>query len=259
MKRAAALLLVAAGLRLAIAQEVPVWQQPPKIEARGDTLAYEGFLNPAGADAAIEMIASGRFKVLRIDSAGGEILSSIRFGRAVFARRMDVVVGSLCVSSCANYIFPAGARKKIEPGGIVAWHGDARQPTTLLRIELLKEWEQSLGRNAVSPHDRQWLADVREHIRVQDAFYAEVGVRDGIARMGREMQPVVTGFWALPVEDMATFRISRVEAPADYATAAYCERVKAEQRMPHLTCLSLREPAAQRWLHMLKPQPRVSP
>ncbi|MBC5764942.1 hypothetical protein [Ramlibacter albus] len=256
----AAVLLLAALAVPALAQEPqPVWRTPPAIEAQGDTLAYTGYLNPEGADRAVDYIATGHFKVLRIDSSGGEIMSSMRIGRALHDRRMDVVVRNLCLSACANYVFAAAARKTIEPNSVVAWHGDARQPTTLLRIELLKEWEQSLGRNAVSPHDRQWMADMRERIAAQDAFYAHIGVRDGIARMGHEMSPVVLGFWALPVKDMAAFNLTRVEAPADYGTQAFCEHVKAAQKLPSLTCLNLNDPPAQRWLHMLKTRPRVSP
>lgn len=262
MNRAAALgfALVAAVAWPSFAQDISaVWRTPPAIEAQGDTLAYTGFLNPEGAERAVEQIATGRFKVLRIDSGGGEIMSSMRIGGALFERRMDVVVRNLCLSSCANYVFPAAVRKVIEPGSIVAWHGDARQPNTLLRIELLKEWEHSLGRSAVSAHDRQWMADMRERIAAQDAYYARIGVRDGIARMGHEVSPVIQGFWALPVEDMKVFDIARVEAPPDYGTAAYCERVKAGQRVPSLTCATLKDPPIQRWLHMLKTRPRVSP
>jgi hypothetical protein len=254
-----AVLLLAALAVPAVAQEQPAWLTPPAIEAQGDTLAYTGYLNPAGADRAVDLLAGGHFKVLRIDSTGGEIMSSMRIGRVLHERRIDVVVRNLCLSSCANYVFPAGARKVIEPGAIVAWHGDARQPTTLLRIELLKEWEQSLGRNAVSPHDRKWMGDVRERIAAQDAYYAHIGVRDGIARLGHEVSPVVSGFWALPAADMAAFDIRRIEAPPDYGSPAYCDRVKAAHKLPGLTCLSLESPPVQRWLHMLKTRPRVSP
>lgn len=258
MKRMAVLLFAALAVP-AVAQEQPVWRTPPVIEALGDTLAYTGYLNPDGADRAVDFIATGHFKVLRIDSTGGEIMSSMRIGRALHDRRMDVVVRNLCLSSCANYIFPAGARKVIEPGSVVAWHGDARQPNTLLRIELLKEWERSLGRSAVSAHDRQWIADMRERIATQDAYYAHLGVRDGIARMGHEVSPVVPGFWALGPRDMGAFGITRVEAPPDYGARAYCEQVQAVQKLPSLSCLSLEDPLYQRWLHMLKTRPRVSP
>lgn len=259
MKPGAVVLLAALAVPALAQEQQAVWRTPPTIEAQGDTLTYTGYLNPEGADRAVDFIATGHFKVLRIDSSGGEIMSSMRIGRALHDRRMDVVVRNLCMSACANYIFAAAARKTIEPGSIVAWHGDARQPTTLLRIELLTGWEQALGRSAVSAHDRQWIADMRERIAAQDAYYAHIGVRDGIARMGHELSPVVPGFWALPVKDMAAFNIARVEAPADYGTAAYCEQVKAAQKLPTLTCLGLDSPAAQRWLHMLKTRPRVSP
>jgi hypothetical protein len=248
MIRVAVPLIAALALALpTMAQEPPIWRTPPVIEVQGDTLGYTGFLNPEGADRAVDFIATGQFKVLRIDSAGGEIMSSMRIGRALFQRRMDVAVRNLCLSSCANYIFPAGVRKTIEPGSIVAWHGDARQPTTLLRIDLLKEWEHSLGRNAVSAHDRQWMNDMRERIAAQDAYYALIGVRDGIARLGHEASPVIAGFWALAVKDMGEFAIARIEAPPDYGSAAYCERIKAAHKLPQLSCLTLADPRLRRW------------
>ena len=96
-------------------------------EREAGILRYRGPLTEDGLDA-LRTLARGRETgVLEIDSAGGEIVAGMEFGLWVHDLGLDVRVNRACLSSCANYVFPAGRNKVIAPGAVVAWHGSARQ------------------------------------------------------------------------------------------------------------------------------------
>lgn len=61
---------------------------------------------------------------LVITSNGGEVEAGIALGEWVFEHQLDVEIESYCLSSCANYVFPAGRNKFIREGAVVAWHGN---------------------------------------------------------------------------------------------------------------------------------------
>ena len=65
-------------------------------------------------------------RVLEITSDGGEVEAAILLGSWIFENQIDVSVTDYCLSSCANYVFSAGRKKIIQPGAIVAWHGNYR-------------------------------------------------------------------------------------------------------------------------------------
>lgn len=71
-----------------------------------------------------------------ISSGGGEINAGMKMGYWVFDNQIDVVVNGMCMSSCANYIFPAGHRKIINNGSIVAWHGSALQESGMSECDI---------------------------------------------------------------------------------------------------------------------------
>jgi len=60
---------------------------------------------------------------LVITSGGGLVDAALDLAEAVHARHLDVEVPSTCLSSCANYVFPAGRRKLLARPGAVRWHG----------------------------------------------------------------------------------------------------------------------------------------
>ena len=79
--------------------------------------------------AAIEQISSRypTIRILVIDSEGGEIEAAMQLGRLIKERGWDVAVINKCLSACANYVFPAGKRKRVLPNSWVGIHEKTRQ------------------------------------------------------------------------------------------------------------------------------------
>ena len=99
----------------------------PSVRVEGSSIIYIGFTNTAGYDKLVRLAEQGNISELAITSPGGTVFWGIKIGEIVYENGWDVHVRGLCFSSCANYVFPAGRNKVIEDGGIVGWHGSARQ------------------------------------------------------------------------------------------------------------------------------------
>ena len=62
-----------------------------------------------------------------VNSLGGDTASGRSIGSWIYENGLDVEVDAICFSSCANYIFPAGALKTIRANSFVGWHGSETQ------------------------------------------------------------------------------------------------------------------------------------
>lgn len=66
--------------------------------------------------------------LLEISSVGGDVLDGMELGSWIKDRNLDVQVGMVCASSCANYVFLAGNNKYLQEKSILVWHGSSYQP-----------------------------------------------------------------------------------------------------------------------------------
>jgi hypothetical protein len=179
----------------------------------GDTLGYSGQLTADGLSALLHA-DDGTIRTLLVRSTGGELGLGMEFGTWVHERRLDVVVVDYCLSSCANYVFPAGARKRILAGGVVAWHGDAHQ-------QGLAERADSLVGSGV---DFESIEDTRAQLdelkAKEDAFFARLSVSECVCRFGNE-EVGAPGLNFMSVSDMRRFGITDVlEGPTREADVA---------------------------------------
>ena len=196
---------------------------PPRVAVAGDTVTYAGLLTADGF-ATLRAAADGiALTWLAITSGGGEVNVAMDFGEWVADRGLGVRVVDRCFSSCANYVFPAGLVKVIEPGAVVAWHGSAlrdavsseRDITRVIDRDVLPRVDAD-DRNALRTRILDDTLDYLERARErQRRFFGRLGVDGRITRLG-EGRPGVRDFWFLSVESMARFGIDRVVAPSDY-------------------------------------------
>lgn len=193
------------------------------VERDGNAVIYRGELTDRGLLALKELAAGRSIDTLIVDSAGGEIVAGMDFGDFVLERQLNVTVEGVCLSSCANYVFPAGRRKAILPGSVVAWHGSAKQPGLLDELHAITE-RAVKARRLPPGREAEEIVRVRQvnvdyltgAIVRQEAFFDRIGVDEYITRIGNEIYGVA-GFYYLSVEDMARFGIREVSAPEDYA------------------------------------------
>lgn len=88
-------------------------------------LVYRGPISETNADKLFDFYETLAEKpqILHITSSGGQGHAGGMIGDWVFENTLKVKVSRRCLSSCANYIFPAGLESQLTYGAILAWHG----------------------------------------------------------------------------------------------------------------------------------------
>ena len=154
------------SLDAARAQAAPLATAVPadtRVSREGDAILYEGYLS-AEANAAARSLHDAGVKRLVIDSRGGEINQGMDLGDWVFAHGLDVEIGSECLSSCANYVFPAGKQKLLGASSQLAWHGGAFQDSASMLHNLSAEEAAAYA---------AYIGPARER---ETAYFARLGV-----------------------------------------------------------------------------------
>jgi len=189
-----------------------------RVTISGRVASYDGPLEAAGV---AELRRSRlRLTTLRIRSTGGDVDVGMDLAEWVLDHRLDVVVNDYCLSSCANYVFPAGRRKIIAPGGVVAWHGSARQANMAEQLEAAladaKARDPSLDVNELRATMAAYMKRV---IARQDAFYARIAVAECVTRIG-QIRLGAPGLFTMSIADMRRFGIVADAGPASASDIA---------------------------------------
>jgi hypothetical protein len=58
-----------------------------------------------------------------VRSSGGAVQTWLSLAEILGGRVENILVDKLCMSSCANYIFPIGRKKHVSPTSLTVWHG----------------------------------------------------------------------------------------------------------------------------------------
>ena len=178
---------------------------------------YQGHISAEHNRQFFAAVAGQTHQRLSITSSGGEVAAAIALGEWVFSQQLDLEVPDYCLSSCANYVFPAAHQKLVHAGAIVAWHGNYRhlQQTGLwredidARMQRHGEDEQTATRKA--------RAQLEELVGLERAFFAHIGVDEYLCWIGKLPPYNVPDYYFLSVHDMARFGVERVQVPPDYA------------------------------------------
>jgi hypothetical protein len=195
--------------------------------AAGDaTAVYRGVISAENNAGFFARVAGRSVQRLLLDSRGGDVAAAIVLADWVHARQLDVVVTGVCLSSCANYVFPAARQKEIRPGAIVAWHGNYHhlahtglwRDDVELRMQRDGEDEQTATRYVQS--------QVARLVELEREFFKRIGVDEQVCWIGKQPPYNVADYYFLSATDMARFGISDVQAPAGY-TAMDPDRFEA--------------------------------
>lgn len=163
----------------------------------GDAVVFTGRIDADAAARAIALLQDPAVSRLVITSGGGLVAPALDLADAVHARRIDVEVPKACLSSCANYVLPAGARKVLGRPGVVGWHG------TMAHVLYL----QATGQGSWSDEE---MAEARALAAREVTFYARLGV-DGFVGWFAKLPPyAIDEFYCLSPPDMARFGIHDV-------------------------------------------------
>ena len=151
-----------------------------------------------------------------ITSSGGAVEAGIALGTWVFEHQLDVEVPKYCLSSCANYVFPAGNRKYIGPGAVVAWHGNYHHlKETGLWVEDIAMRMQRYGEDATTAREEA-RAEMERLVRIEQDFFIRIGVDQYLCWVGKMPPYNAPNYYFLSPEDMAGFGITQVQTSPGY-------------------------------------------
>jgi hypothetical protein len=170
--------------------------EPAVVRIEGDTLVYRGNLSQASSRSwqrAVDGLPPGQLARIVIASGGGDTVEGRRLGRWVRQMNLVVEVDTICFSSCADYIFPAGRARRIRDGAIVGWHGNERSfevQAARAGLSLKAHFLQRLGPEianappemrqglSVEAFADQWLARLHSSSTDERAFFSALGLDD---------------------------------------------------------------------------------
>ena len=186
------------------------------IDLQAGVVSYGGSISAEQNQRFFEAVAGQAINKLVITSAGGEVEAGIALGLWVWEQKIDVHVSDYCLSSCANYVFPAGYNKSIGADAVVAWHGNYHhlQQTGLWRDDIAIRMER-YGEDAETAETfvRNQLERL---VRLERDFFTRIGVDEYLCWIGKMPPYDVPNYYYLSKQDMARFGVSRVLTPPDY-------------------------------------------
>lgn len=161
--------------------------EPVQVYVSEGELNYIGGLDDA-ANARLFALYDGLQKkptVLAIRSRGGDVMPGMALGSWVHAHKLDVKVMEFCMSSCADYVFTAGARKIVGSAAMIAFHGGlSSMDFTVAGDDKAKYDAMTATQQAAYMADlRQGLAPL---VAQEHAFFESIGVRQDITTYGQQ-------------------------------------------------------------------------
>lgn len=193
--------------------------EPAVVQVQGDTITYAGNFSKASSaafDTAVAGVRRGQITRLVISSGGGDTVAGRHVGRWVRDMALVVEVDVICFSSCADYVFPAGRARVIRADAFVGWHGNERQFEVLAArkgVPLADELGRALPQDLPPAQRAAVLQEFLRSMAVtrpdEDAFYAQLGLRDAYAVCAvgdlLERRPDYAGQigWSFSLADMA--------------------------------------------------------
>jgi membrane-bound inhibitor of C-type lysozyme len=216
--------VVSVSLIVGISTASAAEQNPVEVYIKGSDIFYTGQISPDGYRLLRERTAAAVTNPTRIviNSGGGPIENGLDVGNWLYDNGLDILVIEKCMSSCANYVFPAAKNKEISDGAVVAWHGSLLSPIDDSELEeSLKFVDRQYPdlpvaqREKMKEKARTSFAHYKKIQTVrQKEFFEKIGVDENVTLLGPSHG--AEDFYFLSVEDMKRFGITNVTASADY-------------------------------------------
>ena len=205
-------------LLLALAAPAHAQPAPSTTEERaGDAIVFRGRIEGTSAAKFRELLREPGVSRLLITSHGGLVDAALDIAEAVVESGLDVEVPQACLSSCANYVFPAGRRKRLGHARAVGWHGNMAHVLHL----------QATGQASWTEPE---IESARRLEQREQAFFQRIGVDGFVCWFGKLAPHNVDEFYSLTAPDMARFGISQVSVGDGTAPAGAPELITVD---PH--------------------------
>jgi hypothetical protein len=205
-------------LPLLLALAAPSHAQPSPtttVERAGDAIVFRGRIEAGSAARFRELLRETGVGRLVITSHGGLVDAALDMAEAVVDHGLDVEVPQACLSSCANYVFPAGRKKRLGHSRAVGWHGNMAHVLHL----------QQTGQASWSEPE---IESARRLERREQAFFQRIGVDGFVCWFGKIAPHNVDEFYSLSPRDMARFGIVGVTVADGVAPAGAPELIAVD-------------------------------
>lgn len=93
-----------------------------EFDSENKLLRMTGEIVDADAKPMLAYLRKG-VETIVVRSGGGSVVGALSMAKEINQRRIHVIVDRYCLSSCANYLFVAAARKSLLPGAVLGFHG----------------------------------------------------------------------------------------------------------------------------------------
>lgn len=208
---------------------------PTTVRQSEDAIEYRGVISEEANQRVFDLFVHAQRtpRTLLIDSVGGSADAAMELGAWVFKHSLSVSVPTHCLSSCANYVFPAGRIKRLGTHATLLWHGGATQPLKTGELEaILDELLAAMNERERGELQRhfsrsQMLAELEQsHERLVERegdFFRMLGVDPRIATLGhlheRELLKPGERYagWDYSLEDLATLGVHDIIVNGDRA------------------------------------------
>lgn len=149
---------------------------------------------------------------LAIRSRGGDVVLGMELGEWVHAHRLNVKVMEFCLSSCANYVFSAGARKIVSSHAMVGFHGGLSSSRDPIDATGIKGYE-SLTDTQKADINAQLKQVFQLQAEREAAFFNRVGVRQDLTTYGQQERfaNVVRDGWTFTQKCFGHFGVDNIE------------------------------------------------
>jgi hypothetical protein len=162
-------------------------EEPTQVYVADGELVYVGVLDPQANARLFTLYDSLKDKpaVLSIRSRGGTTSYGLALGRWVRDHKLDVKVMEYCMSSCANYVFPAGIHKLVSNFAVIGFHGGLSSKS----FEFDAATQKMLG--ALPSDKRKAMLDgiasaIKDDAKQEQAYFKALGVRGDYVTLGQE-------------------------------------------------------------------------
>ncbi|KQV51510.1 hypothetical protein ASE26_25570 [Duganella sp. Root198D2] len=142
-------------------------------------------------------------------------------GDWIYKYGIDVRIPFMCMSSCANYVFPAAKNKYIDSKALVVWHGNALQKNFRDFMEKYERLERANEDQSFLNTNSSKYQSLKRIVKAQSEFYARIGVDEAIDRLGQEPTDYDVAGWTTTTAVMERYGIQHVDAAANYAEHDY--------------------------------------
>jgi hypothetical protein len=174
---------------------LPPVAQPGKWSRLNDsTLYFRGSID-SGSDQEFLALVDARINRVQVSTFGGDVESALVIAEYLFDHKIDLEVEEVCVSSCANYWFPAANRKFVTKGAYVGFHGDVTSS--------IAYWHNP---------STEAIEFAQQTSAKEQAFYQRVGLNPKLFQFSIDfIQTNDMSIWAISPQEAACAGINNLE------------------------------------------------